>query len=136
MSPYFITLLVYLMFVHVTFNKNFMLHPCSFACSLIFSALLSLFSSVCFYFSLFPAFLSLFPPIYPPSHSYLRFSADLLLLRWTCQDHRDQFSTTEQHLSSYCIRHGSERPLSSCLLFAVDGRSCVHVCSCVCGLCL
>lgn len=31
-------------------------------------------------------------------------SADLLLFRPTCQDHRGQFSTTRQRLSSSCVR--------------------------------
>lgn len=47
-----------------------------------------------------------FPPFFP-SCAHLLFipavSADLLLLGPTCQDHRDQLSTTRWHLSSRCI---------------------------------
>lgn len=78
---------------------------------------------------------SIFPPFFPPPSFYpfiLVVFPNLLLLRPTCQDHRDQFSTTRQHLSSCCIRHGSERPLSSCLLLPwMVGAVCICVCLCV-----
>lgn len=141
----FITLfLVSLMSFCVIIYQNFILHPLS-------SAYLSLFSECSLIFSAFCCplllFLFLFFPL--PCLSFLLFSPlsfcpfilvvspDLLLLRPTCQDHRDQFSTTRQHLSSCCIRHGSERPLSSCLLLswmvgAVRARVCVCACACIC----
>lgn len=74
------------------------------------------------HFVLLVSFFPLYSSLHPSIHSV---SADLLLLRPNCQDHSDQLSTTWQHLSSCCIRLSSEHPLSSCLLFAVDGASCV-----------
>lgn len=94
----------------------------------------SAFCSLSVTVSVFPFF---FFPLLPSVHSILVVSPNLLLLRPTCQDHRDQFSTTRQHLSSCCIRHGSEHPLSSCLLLPwTEGAVCTGVCEYVCALCL
>ena len=105
-------------------------------CSLFFSAFRC--PVLFFLFLFFSLVLPFFPSFCPLSIRpfILVVSPDLLLLRPTRQDHRDQFSTTRQHLSSYCIRHGSERPLSSCLLLPKDGEwwePCA--CACMCMFC-
>lgn len=79
------------------------------------------------------------PP--PPLSSICPFilvvSLDLLLLRPTCQDHRELLWTTWQRLSSRSIKLSSERPLSSCLFYTLgEGVHVLLFCSCGYFFCL
>lgn len=104
-------------------------HPLSF-----FSPLTFLSSPIIFLLLFFspPVFhVPFFFPLHPSVHSYL-----WSLPIYYCEDQPVRITETSsqphgkwQHLSSWYIRHSSERPLSSCLLFTWMVEA---VCVCVC----
>lgn len=106
----------------------------SYFCCLALLFLLLFFSPPVFLFLLFF-------PLHPSVHSYL-----WSLPIYYCEDQPVRIRETSsqphgkwQHLSSWYIRHSSERPLSSCLLFTWMVEAvcvCVPVCVWVCALVL